>query len=181
MRKNYYKIKLSIVLVLLSLTGYGQTTLNPNKKSIQAWIYPGAPACDASNEYKDGRFINTLKPEYLTLNEYGSIIEKVYDPAECNQFSYLNAIDVKNNSSFQFITVSGKGNKLNALLNKSNAGVKTDFINPIVDFVNSIGYTGVELDFEHPLEGGMQHDGTGTNTLLMNWVKSFISRQIINY
>ena len=43
MRKNINKIKiaLSIALVFLGMMGMGQTTLDPSKKSIQAWIYPG--------------------------------------------------------------------------------------------------------------------------------------------
>jgi parallel beta-helix repeat protein len=135
---------------------YAQNSLDPSKKSIQAWIYPGNPACDASNEYKDGRFINTLKPEYLTLDSSGNIVEKVFSPAECNQYSSANANEVKNNSSFQFITVSGKKDNLKALLNKSDTQIKTDFVDPIVNFVNQIGYTGVELDFEHPTGGWNQ-------------------------
>ncbi len=149
---NKIGIALSIVLVFLGMIGMGQTTLDPSKKSIQAWIYPGDPACDASNEFKDGRFINTLKPEYLTLNSSGSIILKVTTP-DCNQYTVGNATEVKNNSSFQFITVSGKEDNLNALLNKSNTEIISDFINTIVYYVNLLGYTGVELDFEHPTGG----------------------------
>ena len=158
MRKKIKKISivLSIAFVFLGIMGFGQTNPEGDTKSItsdktlQAWIYPEAPACNAANEYKDGRIIETLKAEYQTLNSQGSIITIT---AGCNAYTAANALDVKNYSEYQFVTVSGKENNLNALLNKTNSEVITDFIIPIVTLVNQIGFTGVELDLELPVDG----------------------------
>src|ERR1043166_8589963 len=45
------------------------------KAHAQAWIYPGPPACYAASEYKDGRGIDTLKPQYYSLSPSGILIQ----------------------------------------------------------------------------------------------------------
>lgn len=35
-----------------------------------AWLYPGEPGCNAQNEYRDGRKIDVLKPEFLPSREH---------------------------------------------------------------------------------------------------------------
>jgi len=164
MKKNYNKFIFSIILVFLGAIGMGQTTLDPNKKSIQAWIYPGyndpaTHACDATSEYQDGRLINLLKPEYLHINS-GVLQLYPFSLVGCNGYNENNASDVLN---LQFgtvtrpgyITVSGSHLSLKTLLEdqtKKNA-LKNAIINYMTynnSMPNMSKFEGVELDFENP-------------------------------
>lgn len=67
--------------------------------SVQAWIYPGPPACDAQAEYADGRAIDVLKPEYFTVAADGSL--RLLEEADlgCNGYSADNAAHVRSHSA----------------------------------------------------------------------------------
>jgi len=159
MKKKFQFLLLSIVLVFFGINGFGQSTNLPTlpSKSIQAWIYPGNPACNSSNEFKDGRIIDVLRSEYLTLTINGSVVQKTVADYGCNAYSTDTAADVKNHSSYQFITVSGAGSSLDSLLNhvSDNNWIITNFINPIKNLVDTTintttGFTGIDLDLENP-------------------------------
>ena len=161
---NKISIALSIALVFLGMMGFGQTTLDPTKKSIQAWIHPsynetGSHACDATGEYQDGRTINVLKPEYLHV--YSGVLQLYpFSLVGCNGYNENNASDVLNlqfNTVTRpgYITVSGSHLSLKMLLEDQNK--KNALKNAIVNYMtynpampNLSKFEGVELDFENP-------------------------------
>ncbi|NCT54508.1 hypothetical protein GW758_00945 [Candidatus Falkowbacteria bacterium] len=118
----------------------------PNSINIQAWVYPGQPACNATNEYSDGRQIDTLKPEYYTVQSTGALRQLTASSDGCNGYSASNVADIKAHSSEQFVTVSGHISNVRKLLSSTllqSAAIKT-----LTDFTVSSGFTGVEIDWE---------------------------------
>jgi len=113
---------------------------------IMAWIYPGDPACNAPNEYSDGRKIDVLKPEYYTVQNDGTLLELTTANSGCNAYSAANAASIKQYSTQQFFTVSANPPGIQALV--SNSTLSSTAINTLVAFTKQIGFTGVELDFE---------------------------------
>ncbi len=122
------------------------TTSEPTATNIQAWIYPGQPACSATNEYTDGRSIDTLKPEYYTVQSTGQLRQLTVATDGCNAYSASNAADIKAHSSRQFVTVSGSIANVRKLI--SSAALRFVAINTLTNFVVSTGFTGVEIDWE---------------------------------
>lgn len=113
--------------------------------TIQAWLYPGVPACNADEEYSDGRVIDVLKPEYLHLEDDGTI-SQVLVADGCNGYSAANALDIIAHSTYQYVTVSGATTGLQALL---ASGTKMDnAITAIVDMIGTCNFDGAELDWE---------------------------------
>ncbi|WP_419420351.1 glycosyl hydrolase family 18 protein [Legionella sp. D16C41] len=131
---------------------------------IQAWLYPGNPACNAKNEYTDGRTIQVLKPEYFNVDDAGSIYQLNVDDVGCNAYSVKNVKSIKANSKQQFVVVSADASAMEALTADKIKRKKA--IITLVDFVKKVGFTGVELDFE-----GF---GSWTNTSYTNY-KLFVS------
>jgi len=162
------KIMLSIALVFLGIMGFGQGNLPIlPPKTIQGWIYPGAPACNAHQEFKDGRKIDVLKVEYYHLcnntdnggGNAGNLVRVDLAPVSgnpdwsnlCNGYSLTNSAEIQNSlySSARFITISGGIEGMSALFGSSTK--KTNFKSTIISFLtNSLNqnFTGVELDFE---------------------------------
>jgi spore germination protein YaaH len=112
----------------------------------QAWIYPGDPACNAANEYSDGRQIDTLKPEYYTVQTGGTLRQRTVAVDGCNAYSAANAADVKAHSNHQYVTVSGDIANTHKLL--ASASLQSSAITTLTNFAVSSGFTGVELDWE---------------------------------
>lgn len=113
---------------------------------IGAWVYPGSPAQNADEEYTDGRVIHKLKPEYYTVNSSGVLVQ-LTDPTNGeNAYNSANALEVKSFSEEQYFVVSANAANTAALVN--NATNVTNAINTLVAFVQTIGFTGVELDWE---------------------------------
>ena len=113
---------------------------------MQAWIYPGSPAHNADEEYRDGRKIHVLKPEYYTVNQYGNLMRLTVSNAGENAYSAANAANVKAYSQEQYVTVSANQAAMSALVRSSTK--RTSAKNTLVSFVRTIGFTGVELDWE---------------------------------
>jgi spore germination protein YaaH len=113
---------------------------------IQAWFYPGVPATNANEEYSDGRNIYILKPEYYTINSSGVLTRKD-DPTDGeNAYSVANALDVKRHSSHQYFTISGNAANMATLCGDGTK--RTNAVNTIKSFLDTIGFDGVELDWE---------------------------------
>lgn len=112
---------------------------------IQAWIYPGAPACNASKEYADGR-ADVLKPEYFTVQSNGSLRQMTASADGCNGYSAANAADVKAHSREQYATVSAGYANMRTLL--ASASLQSAALKTLTDFAISSGFTGIELDWE---------------------------------
>lgn len=113
---------------------------------IQAWIYPGNPACSAASEYSDGRHIDTLKPEYYTVQTNGTLRQLTTAADGCNGYSAANVADIKKHSTSQYVTVSGITKNTRVLL--ASAVLQENAIASLTKFVIATGFTGVELDWE---------------------------------
>lgn len=119
--------------------------VSQNNPTIMAWLYPGEPGCAARTEYKDGRKIDVLKPEFFTING-GSLILLDTKNSSCNGFSKSFAAELKKYSNHQYITVSSaSAGDMNTFLTSPKIN---DDIQTLVNFVVINGFTGIELDFE---------------------------------
>jgi hypothetical protein len=114
--------------------------------SIQAWIYPGNPACNAHAEFKDGRSIRVLKPEYFTVADSGALTLLTVATHGCNAFSAANAAEVRQYSAEQYVTISSNASRMSALV--TSPGRRQQAIDTLTRFVSEHQFTGVELDFE---------------------------------
>lgn len=127
-------------------TSSQQIASTSSTASIQAWIYPGNPSCNAQNEYSDGRIIDTLKPEYYTVLSDGTLGLKTTVSDGCNAYSVYNASNIKAHSIHQYVTVSGDIRNTRKLF--SSNFLKDSAITSLVDFTIQTGFTGIELDWE---------------------------------
>ena len=116
------------------------------KAHTMAWIYPGPPACNSANEYKDGRGIDTLKPQYYTLNTSGTLLQLTTTNDGCNAYSQENALGIKNHSIHQYVTVSGNTLSMDALVTSQAKMVQA--VTTLKTFLDTVRFTGVEIDFE---------------------------------
>lgn len=114
--------------------------------TVQAWIYPGPPAENADEEYSDGRIIYTLKPEYYTVNASGVLTQLTVAGSGQNAYSSGNAADVQAHSTEQYFTISSDAANMATLCADSTK--RTNAINTIKSFLDTIGFDGVELDWE---------------------------------
>ena len=121
-------------------------TSEPISTNIQAWVYPGQPSCSATNEYSEDRRIDTLKPEYYTVQSTGELRQLTVAADGCNAYSVSNVADIKAHSKKQFVTVSGNIANVRKLL--SSAILQTVAIKTLTDFTVSTEFTGVEIDWE---------------------------------
>ncbi len=113
---------------------------------IEAWIYPGSPACNAAAEYSDGRHVDVLKPQYYSVAAGGALTQQTVATDGCNGFSTANAADVKAHSTKQLVTVSGGGTPLDALA--TSASSRAAAVSTLTEFVAQVGFSGVDIDFE---------------------------------
>ncbi|MBI4508267.1 MAG: hypothetical protein HY698_01440 [Deltaproteobacteria bacterium] len=116
------------------------------RSTVQAWIYPGPPACNAPAEYADGRVIHVLKPEYFTVAPEGTLRMILEETDGCNGFSEKNAADVRAHSRIQLVTVSAGAEAMAALV--GHAPRRQEAVSTLVSFVKRVQFSGVELDFE---------------------------------
>jgi hypothetical protein len=122
--------------------------------NLQEWLYPGPATdvtCSAPSEYADGRVQHgVLKAEYIDIDENGDPTELLAsNPAyACNGYSAANAADVKAHSAQQYLTLSladlTSEENLTGNPAKSAAAIST-----VTAFTRSIGFTGVDVDFEN--------------------------------
>ena len=113
---------------------------------IEAWIFPGDPACNAPDEYRDGRHIDVLKPEYYRLTDTGDLQQETVATDGCNAYSAANAADVRQYSTKQLFTVSGSGAQLTPMVASSSKRAAVE--STLVAFAQQIGFSGVDIDFE---------------------------------
>jgi spore germination protein YaaH len=113
---------------------------------IMAWVFPGEPGCNAPQEYRDGRRIDVLKPEYYTVEQTGSLRLRTEEADGCNAYSPENVEDIKAHSIAQFVTVSAEPIGMRALV--SDHARRARAIATLHDFVSDHDFTGVEIDFE---------------------------------
>ncbi len=113
---------------------------------IMAWMYPGAPACSAIDELKDGREIDVIKPEYLRIDEQGDVIELVNKDYDCNGYSREHATQMKELSRETLFMVSGRIEGLKPLFASSEKQLQS--IEKYKEVLKVTEFDGLELDFE---------------------------------
>lgn len=114
--------------------------------SVQAWVYPGNPACAAAKEYSDGRIVHVLKPEYYAVTSTGTLTLRTTATDGCNGYSPENAASIKTYSQKQYVTVSAGQQEMSALV--GSAQKRSAATTTLSTFAQTIGFSGVELDFE---------------------------------
>lgn len=166
----------SLIITAISLNLYTQshakiqvipkvlgTTSLVWSSNVMAWIYPGSPGCSAPNEFMDGRYIDTLKPEYFSLQSNGVLSEETVSNSGCNGYSAQNAAQIKAYSQHQYITVSGESDGLHSLV--SSQQKMTNAITTMISLVQQTGFSGIEIDFEN-VDAWSASDYTGYKTFL---------------
>ncbi|MBY0310057.1 hypothetical protein K2Q16_02860 [Patescibacteria group bacterium] len=119
-------------------------TSAPSGVQVMAWLYPSAPGCGASAEYRDGRTVDVLKPEFFTIN--GGSLTRI-DNTGCNGYSPAFVAELKRHSKEQYVTISSaSAGDMETFLTGALAD-NTD-ITTLVSFIVDNGLTGIELDFE---------------------------------
>lgn len=148
-QRTIQTLKVLVILCLIALYSLNSLPIAVAATPIitmktMAWIYPGEPACNATNEYADGRAIDVLKAEFFTISN-GKLSMLT---TGCNSFSKENVAKMKTNSTEQFVTVSASDpSTLNTFLARAIITPQTD-VTTLVNFVVTNNLTGVELDFE---------------------------------
>ena len=126
----------------------------PTPIAAQEWLYPGragSVTCSAPAEYHDGRLKNgVLKAEYIDFDSDGDPVQlNASEPAyACNGYSAANVADVKAWSAQQYLTTSLADLPSEEALTGNPAKVATA-VSTLVNLTSSIGFTGVDVDFEN--------------------------------
>lgn len=111
-----------------------------------AWLYPGEPGCNAQNEYRDGRKIDVLKPEFFTITG-GTLTRIDAKGTSCNGYSLAFIADLKKYANEIFVTVSSPETAdMDTFF--ETALSRNDDVGTLVQFVVAHELTGIELDFE---------------------------------
>ena len=111
-----------------------------------AWLYPGEPGCNAQNEYRDGRKIDVLKPEFFTISG-GTLTRIDAKSTSCNGYSPAFIADLKKYANEIFVTVSSPETAdMDTFF--ETALTRNDDVGTLVQFVVTNELTGIELDFE---------------------------------
>jgi spore germination protein YaaH len=138
------------ILIFAVLAG-APANATPLPSTVEGWIYPGSlggPTCDVPSELTmiSAAPISVLKPEYLTVNGRGAVLEETASQLPCNGFSTANLAQVRAAASKVYVTVSAGGAAVGALLSKSTRRVAAE--ETIETFVTENHIDGVDLDFE---------------------------------
>ncbi len=123
------------------------TTYQSDTLEVAAWIYPGAPACDALTELRNRPDIDVVKIEFFTISS-GALELIDAQSGLCNSYSPRVVETIRAHSREQYVTISSP----------SRAGMEQFFtsalvsphreIETLVSFVVSNNLTGIEIDFE---------------------------------
>jgi spore germination protein YaaH len=121
-------------------------SITQSEAKTMGWIYPGMPACSAIDEIKDGRNIDTLKPEYLKLDENGELQYLTNQEFDCNGYSKEHAKMIKENSREAIFMVSGRSEGLTPFFKSPEK--QEQAIVKILDTVKETDFDGAEIDYE---------------------------------
>ncbi|ORX90905.1 glycoside hydrolase [Basidiobolus meristosporus CBS 931.73] len=119
-------------------------SINLAPSKLQAWVYYGAPAQNASDVYKNNA-IDVLRVQYFNLLDNGDLKLIKEDRSDLfstkNAYSQENVRELKQYSQEQLITVSGH-------VTGMRATNYTQIVRTLVDFVKEHNMTGIDIDFE---------------------------------
>jgi len=120
--------------------------------NLETFIYPGEPADGVPNvtpvvQVIQDNNIRIVKPEYLRINENGRVKTMTEKAFGVNGYTAVNALQLKNLTDEQWLVVSGAyGRGVSVML--KNQKLINQAVIEIVTSVQTIGFTGVELDIE---------------------------------
>lgn len=135
-----------ILIALVAIKGLQMTLpITDHLPLVQAWMYPGSPACSAMNEIADGRAIDVLKPQYYILEDSG-VLRQITATSMCNGYSVENVAVIKAHSNQQYVTISGSITGIQAL--SSSTILASNFATTLITFLHMTNFTGVEMDIE---------------------------------
>ena len=113
---------------------------------LEAWIYPGEPACGALTELSSKKVqVSTLKIEYFTLGTDGVVKLLDEKSSGCNGFSTTSLNSFKQYAKEIYVTISGHHDDLVAMVKNKTAEKNVEII---VTFAKANQLSGVELDIE---------------------------------
>lgn len=116
----------------------------PLTPKIQAWTFPSDRTCDATSDITDPtRHYDVLKPQFYALQDDGTLQQLT---TGCNAYNPVNVALVKQHSIQQYTTVSGNIAGMAALT--SSKALTSAFVSTMISFLQSSGFTGIEIDFE---------------------------------
>ncbi|HKR82023.1 MAG TPA: glycosyl hydrolase family 18 protein [Candidatus Saccharimonadales bacterium] len=108
--------------------------------TYDTWIYPDAP--NALQALQDGRHIDTVKAEFLHVNDDGTLEQINQSEVTPNGYSPANVAIMSQHSRQQYITVSGTMAGTAVAMQNSAQTIQT-----MVNLANKAGF-GIELDWE---------------------------------
>ena len=117
---------------------------------IQGWVF--TDEANARAQYMDGRSLYSIKPEFMNLLDSGANIGTLEIESPANGYGNINtytpatAAEIKNYCLYPYFTIAGYHAGMANMCASSSK--KTNAINTIVSFLQTTGFTGVELDFE---------------------------------
>lgn len=175
----YYRVKArnsygdspysSAITVMMPAVG------QPWTAKIQGWLFPTAPF-NPIVEYNDGRFVDTLKPEYMTVGAAGVITEEDAPAIGTYAWSPANAGSVKSYANKVLVTVSSGYTNFHALMGSGTN--QTNGITTMLNFCTTNGFAGVELDWEG-FGSWTSGDYSTFKTFLSTLVSSFHSSGLV--
>lgn len=140
------KKRLTILLLGWLLLAPSVSNAASWKSFIQAWMYPGAPACNALTEIADGRTIDVLKPQYY-INQTSGILRQMTTSTDgCNGYDPSNVALVKQYSREQYVTVAS--NRANMAVQAASSTLIAQTTSTLVSFVVNNDFEGVDIDYE---------------------------------
>lgn len=111
-----------------------------------AWLYSGN--CGADTVYTNNN-IPTLNAQWADISNGGALTMQLAQDYNGCAYSLANAADVKANSQEQFLTIVSHCSELadfRSLI--STQSLIDNFIADSINFLNTTGWTGIDIDFE---------------------------------
>jgi spore germination protein YaaH len=120
------------------------------KSKIQGWIFPASSTYDATSTVTAVGNFFMLKPQYfmVTTGAAGTLTLMTSGSYAANGYSIANADFIKSHSQNQFVTIScNSATDMDAICGSPTN--TTAVITQLVTFLQTNGFTGIELDWEN--------------------------------
>lgn len=121
----------------------GPTSTQIWRSTLQGGTFPDGQY--VNSEIQATRF-HTIKPIWYEVTATGNLFLRPASSTQPFGFNATNTQIIKENSSEQFVTVSGNNPEIHVLTASST--LVTSSINTLIAFATSTGFTGIELDWE---------------------------------
>ena len=152
----------------------GSATTTEWRSTLQGWTFPDA--LNVNTDIEANNF-HTIKPIWYEVDATGGDIGTLdlRTVAGYGAFGYnaTNTLIIKDNSTEQFVTVSGNDPEIHTLTGSST--LVTSMTAELIAFATSTGFTGIELDWE-----GFGSWTAGETTDYINYVR-YLSNEAHKY